>query len=383
MPTEVVNTASAFTIAELAGQRRQVRLVARALPYRPFTLKTAQRVQITWYGGNPIGSSTVTGSKREPTQLNGMWKDKYISTTVEAQTVAGLAAGLQPNVIAPMTLDGEPVQNVVEAVRLFESLCEEGQLLEVVWDEQTRHGHLESFEASWENRHDVQWSMNFLWVSKGEAQVPAVFVAETSVSDSAGVFRAMAGDVSDAAADSPFAEALAFRASLAGALESVEERAGSMLDTAAGLAELALTPAEAVRQAVAISTSLAEDLANLRALMASQVAGAFDAAVPLAEQSYGERIAADVYAREVQSRALAMRAEVLDRRSRQVQASERTIIGTVIASEGEDLRDVSRRFYNTPFEWRRLASFNSLDDTRLSAGQVVLVPQLSTAEEPC
>jgi hypothetical protein len=47
-----------------------------------------------------------------------------------------------------------------------------GQLLEVTWDEITRVGFLIEFNHNWLRREDVEWEMQFQWISRGESEVP-------------------------------------------------------------------------------------------------------------------------------------------------------------------------------------------------------------------
>ena len=51
-------------------------------------------------------------------------------------------------------------------------------------------------------------------------------------------------------------------------------------------------------------------------------------------------------------------------------------IGVYVAVGGDDLRAVSRTFYGTPHEWRRLMTYNGLSSSLCTAGQVLLIPPL-------
>ena len=71
---ETVNTASSFSIMELSGDERWVTLIDRALPYRPLSLVTDQKVEVTWYPGNPHATASVLGAREAPTTIRGFWK---------------------------------------------------------------------------------------------------------------------------------------------------------------------------------------------------------------------------------------------------------------------------------------------------------------------
>ena len=396
MPTSV-NTASAFTITELNGRERQVRLVERGLPYRPFDLGTTQRVSLTWYPGSPEATSTLTGRSLQPTQLHGTWKDKYISSTPDPQSdqalalsaSGGLGGGdfsIRQNELAPITLNGTQVSNVRDAIELFEKICEEGALLEVTWDEQTRHGHLEKINASWQNRHDVGWSMSFVWINKGEATVPGVFISETSLSDTSGRFESLNAELTQEALPIPFSPEPDFFQALQDGLAAIESQVEDSLNTVSALIELTSSPFDAVRRMVAITTSLMGECDILLNLMASQTAAAFDfsyfsdvvtAGANISMPSFGSVLVQQDYARRVAGKTKGLRAEAIRRRASLTKQINNQLLGIVTTRAGQDLRDISNQFYGTPFEWRRLLMFNELNTPALVAGQVLLIPQVT------
>ncbi len=120
MATTLVSNVSSFTIRELTGTtQREIRLIGRALPYRPFSLTTQQRVELTWYPGNPEATSTILGASEGPTQLRGYWKSKFLG---EAEnTSAGSSK--------PFTLNGAGVSLAKDAVYFMDLLVQAGQLL--------------------------------------------------------------------------------------------------------------------------------------------------------------------------------------------------------------------------------------------------------------
>src|ERR1700690_3424684 len=131
MPS-AVGTSSSFSIQELTGpDLRLVVLQGRGLPYRPFKLSTNQRVELEWLPGSPEATSTVLSSKEDPATLNGYWKDKFIGVSGQDDS-----AGQGP---PPILSQGVGIPPVIDASRLFDSLCRYGQLLEVTWLSTKRH----------------------------------------------------------------------------------------------------------------------------------------------------------------------------------------------------------------------------------------------------
>ena len=120
---------SPFIIRELSGDKREVRLTGRALPYRPFHLVGTQRVDATWLPGSSEATLTVLGAAEEPTQINGKWKQKYLSQAEK-----------------PFQLDNEQVATAQSAIELMNSIRLRGQLVEVTWMAETRRGIITRFE---------------------------------------------------------------------------------------------------------------------------------------------------------------------------------------------------------------------------------------------
>lgn len=375
---EVVNTVSSFGIRQLTGRSpKELTLVGRGLPYRPLTLKTEQRLELTWYPGNPEATATVLGAKEAPTIINGAWKDKFIRTDIPQDQVVG-AIGLQPNQISPILLDGTAAEDVAAAADYVDEIVRSGQLVEVTWDRVTRHGFLRTFDKSWLNTHDLEWSMAFEWISRGEQTFPAVIVAEQSIGDAANEMAQLAGDLEDAATDPPFAVVGEFYADLTEVLGTIQSRVGEVQSAVANQVDLALAPLDAVRRVVALSTAMIDDTQNLLDLMVSEVDGAFNTETLFPQLSFQQRLVTATYNRGVRRAARALQIVAIQRRDRLARTLEGHLLGTHTARSGQDLRDVSQLFYNTPFEWRRLLTFNQLTTPALVAGQLILVPQLTS-----
>jgi hypothetical protein len=356
---ESVETASTFNITELTGQRRAVVLAERGLPYRPFTLKRSQRKEVTWYPGNPEGTLTVLGAQVGPTSVHGMWKDVFV--------------GSGPTVC--IALNGQQVSTAKEAARLFDSICAEGQLVEVTWDEEVRVGVLSDFEHSYENVHDVAWQMDFEWISDGSQAGAAAIQQGTSAADTAGVMAREQANL-DQASGAPFATDPDFNAALFAAVGACGASVGQMRDVVTNMARQALTPFDAARRTVSIATGLIEQTKGVVTLMSAQPARALVVGASIGSMSLGTIVEAEVYARGVINAARSLMRTAVMRRSETARTLEGELAGVHTGRAGEDLRDVSQAFYGTTFEWRRLMIFNELTSSALEAGQLVLVPRM-------
>lgn len=383
---EVVNTVSSFTIAELTGDEpKVVTLVGRALPYRPYSLSTSQRMDVTWYPGNPEATATLLGAKEDPTSIGGAWKDKFIATLIPERDVGGVLSvgeeGLTTDQVAPILLNNVAAENVRQAASFIDEIVRGGQLVDVTWDETTRHGYLRTFRKDWLNARDLEWEMNFEWISRGEPSVPSVFTVETSLSDAAGQLTQANSDLQEEADPPPFPADPDFTADLTEDLATIDGTVTEFNNTVVSIARAATAPAEAVRRAIALATNLAAQTDDLVNLLFSRPAGFFDISTDFSSLGPQERLVVEDYNRRVQGRADDLKRAAINRRSRLVKQLENDLLTSVFARAGTDLRDLAEEYYGSPFEWRRLLVFNELTTSELSASQLVLIPR--RAEEDC
>lgn len=376
--TPAVEGASTFTIRELTGDQREVVLAGRCLPYRPFSLRTEQRLDIEWGGGDPIGTATVMGASEMPSTIGGMWKDKFMGRApAEDENAVGPAQG---NELVAFTFNGAAVENVREAEQIMHWLVKAGQLLEVTWDLTTRHGLLKVFDRSWHNIHDLEWSMDFEWISNGEQQVGAQLAQEVSLSDTASVLGKQTQNVLKEM-QPEFPISLDLQSKLNSYGQKLNDLAQQGFAVVGEVARQAKAPADATRNMITLAQSLAqqaEDLINELEAQPYSTLNRASATTPSAPApTFAERATSAEYSRRVQREARKLRAEASIRRSKMADDMESDLIGQWVARAGENLRDVSRTYYKTPNEWRRLQAFNVLDTSELYAGQIVLVPRLS------
>lgn len=359
--------ASPFIITELGGDRRSIRLVGRGLPYRPLPFTTTQRVELTWLPGSPHATSTILGPTEEPTTINGEWKDKYLG--------ASLVTGEAP----PFTLDGGIVTTARDAIVIMDSFVRFGQLVEVTWLDTIRHGHISKFEKKWKTAHDVEWSITFDWVSRGDSIGPVVFLTEADLVDVANALKEQ-----DAALDKITPPKFGLNGNFLSGIQdlqhSIEDGIFSVEDTVINFTDQVLTPVRATRGIIATLSGIEGECSNTFAFVEGQVAGEFNGDKPVSEQTFNERLEAAQYRNELKQQYKSLQRISVQYRSTLTQQISTSILGTYIAREGDDLRDVSYKFYNTYAEWRRIMVFNDLNAAELEPGQVVLVPRMNPSE---
>ena len=369
----VVNTVSPFTIEEMTGERRILRLVGRALPYRPFNLRTKQRVELTWYPGNPEATATILGAAEDPTQIKGMWKDKFISNQIEATSTS--TGAVQTVLIYPITLNDEPVDTVRAAVFIVDDIIRAGQQLKVSWDEQTRIGHLTEFDKNWDNYHDLDWSMRFEWISRGEPTVPTVFTTSVSLSDSSGRIAAAASDFNEEITKLAKPPNAGLVDLLTGAVSSINSTVREITTAVSSTVKKFGAPFEAARRVITACSQIIQQAETVVAGIESQVNGAFDAAVSLATMSFQRRLEWAEYGRRVIASARKLRKTAIEQRNALAKQIESTLLAVYTAREGDDLRMVSETFYGSPFDWKTLLTFNELTSSALTSGQLLLIPR--------
>lgn len=419
---ESINSVSAFQFKELIGARRILTLNGRALPYRPFRETTKQRNDRTTLPGYSRATLSLFGAEEVPTEINGYWKDRFISSSKlsaeggnvisqafdavdNAIGAAGASLGLgsppfSGNSTVPITFAGRRVETVREAAQIITDWVRGGVLLEVTWDNKAWHGIIEEFEKSWHNAHDLEWVMKFSWVGVAEPTIPAVVAEELSVSDTASLFQALADALGTEALPPTFPLANDVFRDIDQGIKRIADTTARVAATVESVANLVLAPANAVRQVIALSDTLAGQcdslIFTLRAMFvpggqwhtqstynptsAQQTSVRPATTLAISQRSFTERAIANEYVRRVSSIARQLMVAAFERKTEYQLTLNRVLDGTYDAREGDDLRNVSKTFYDTPHEWRRIMIFNGLTSPVLAAGQTVLIPKRSIGE---
>lgn len=352
---------SAFVIRELSGDKREVKLQGRALPYKPFNLESSQRVEIAWLPGSAVGTSTVLGPKEGPTILNGYWKTKYLG---DATT--------------PLLLNGEAIVSASLARQLFDDILRKGQLVEVTWADEKRHGHLSEFKKNWYTTNDLEWSIGFAWIGRGEPTGPAVFILPTSPTQTSNTLKKGYDDLADT--DLPSAPMNgAFLGGLTDIANLIGDAVFAIEDQVQQLTNTALAPFNAIRGIIATCSGLVDECTLMRDYLKGAVAGAIGHD-SVEDQSASDRMDEERWRQELIGKAIALRATAIGQRSALQTQIYGDIAGQYIAREGDDLRDVSRQFYGTPAEWQRIMIFNGFTGAELEAGELVLVPKVNVSD---
>lgn len=365
-----MSSASAFTIRELGGRKRTLRLMGRALPKRPYTLVVAQREQTDWYPGHPDATQQVLGRELPPTTIEGVWNDRFLAEWEPIETSLRGISGTSP--IA--RLDEGPVSNARDLVDVVDSICSEGQQIEVTWDRTIRVGLLKDFTQKWLRGEDVEWGMTFKWAATGLPTAPSVFRGSADYSE---IARDFAGELVILAGEGTpdFAEPEEFRSLRDTVLGSFRDSVDSLEGAISNTVNLVNDELSGARSVASVVVGMFDETDKLVDFLDEHVATALDVS-SFVDGSFpmAAVVRAEMFARRLRRRGNEIKASA---RQASLDIGKRVhsdIIATVVAAAGDDLRDVAQEWYGDPEEWKALAFTNHLESSALTAGQVLFIP---------
>ena len=363
-----MGTPSSFSITELSGAGRSLVLMARALPYQDFTLEGTVRADITWYPGNGVATLQVLGAEEAPTTVSGMWKDVFVRSFNDE------GIPVLPSAIA--LFNGSQVSNAKALVDAVDSIRLAAQLVEVRWDAFTRRGLLRRFRHKWKRIEDVEWEMEFLWVSRGEEQTPPTLPQGPAVADFAVQLAILNQQLEDAMI-APFPVQEPFTAAVTSALEQIGDAVDEMTSAAVSVAQTVMSAPDAAERALAAAVTVQDQSSVIVDLCDAQPARSIFAGLLPQSVTFGQALEADVYVKGIRDVAQALISAVAEQGDTlRANVRQEEIIASFLAKAPTDLRDVSTIYYGVPDEWQQLMLYNGLTNSKLTAGQLILVPRI-------
>lgn len=406
MPSAPIPEVPALVIRETSGRRRTVALSQRGLPIGPIKFEGEQRVKVTNAPGNPEGWGNVMGPTEGETEISGFWKDKFIGNTSEGRraciemtqaTNGSASLGTTSGIL------GSQITSCVDAVNVFDSIRREGQLLEVTWGYVIRRGYLKKFTQTWHNVHDCEWTASFAWIAQSRANNSPLYGPPAGQLEAGSALREALRAFSRIL-DVPNQVIGPVMEDFRNTLNRVDQFSRTFDDAVSGFADnISIADIGSTIQStfgsVAMSGQHVMDVARdngwqllftepqrllpFSAFVRSPTGeAASDRAAAAALESIDPEkvLQMQLYARETISDATKLRNESVIRQ-RALMDGPSLVLGTYRAREGEDLRDVSLRYYGTPTQWRALLTYNGLTDTELYAGQLVAIPNIGVSPE--
>ncbi len=417
---------SDFVIRDLSGPPSAVAvemvLTGRGLPLGDFSLVTSQRLNVTWLPGYAQGIGQPLGPQENTTTLRGKWSDKYLAESAEQATnlgplgnafsgidndisaaagTVGLGSGAlsqASNITIPVMYRNQRVPSAYEAAEIVDEMVRGGVYIEVRWDRHARRGYLTKFTKDWRTSRDLSWELECTWTSRAEANPPAV-TPEFGMSDTVSLFQQLADTLNTEALPPTFPMAMDVVADLEAGIKRIVATTKAMFDTIANIEALLVAPFGVARMFIAQLKTLrgqadalrnrleASPAAGLRtnkaeASPAILAQGSTTPALLRAESttSFAESVAAVEYVTRVGSILKSISRNATIQESDYLKKVEQQSEAVVMTREGDNLRDLSTRYYGVPDQWRRIAMVNGLSAGALGAGTMLVIPRLDDGD---
>lgn len=417
---EVWGQATTFTIEEYPGNKpdsQSLWLTGRGLPKPPYELGGKLRADFTWYAGATTATVQILGTEEDSTTITGVWSTRFLGDTTVDYVV----------------YNGAPVKTARAAATALETMARRGQLVEVKWDETSRWGFITKWSVSWTRSEDLEWELEFTWASAFAPDPPQVIV-ETSDASATQAKAKAAVAILSGAVGSDFSTAEMLQAIAQGTVTGLLGFVGAAIAVVAGVISLVTSIIRAATKLVvglisgisSLVVGIVNGVAGLLAApgeMAKAIAAAYTQAKEAMKQAWEEALArvATAYTSSTDTtapgstnpaggpqpggslvkaqvvalppptaaqraaaqttswtvmRAARTTARTLGVCARETLANDPSEVYQAIytAREGDDLRQVSWIYYDTPDLWLTLAKVNNLQSSALTAGQQVFVP---------
>jgi len=419
---------SAFVIEEVqpvgfaTQSTRGLQLQGRGLPRRPLSLITSQRMSVTWLPGYSVATAQPLGAKEEVTTINGKWSDKYLAVNDtaaadlgplgtafsnfdraigRAANTVGLGSGFgggATNDVVPVTYNNVRVEKAYRAAEIVDDFVRGAVFVEVRWDNQARRGFITKFTKEWLTALDLQWEMEFTWVSRAEAN-PPVTAQELSFGSTASLFQTLADALNTEALPPTFPMATDALADVDAGIKRIAATTQAISDTIGNTTSLALAPFGVARSVMALSDTLRGQADALKNFFEAQPAlglhvvrtgtSASAKAQTSAQPSrlsapslsgFSDAIVASEYVWRIYGILNQIRRAAVIQKDEYARKLERQVVAVVTTREGDDLRALATKFYGNPNDWKRIAQANGLTSAALTAGLTVVVPKFSDGD---
>lgn len=163
--------ASTVIIEERSGRRRRVELVGGALPLQGANWSGLQLLATNWNPGNREATQHVLGPQEVPSAWDFEWNTTRINRT--PVQVSDPERAVEFQIVQADTL-----------ARLLEGIFMGGALLKVTWisnarrgntssPRQSRIGRAETWDFNFIRPDDIEASIQFVWIGRGEEQPKA------------------------------------------------------------------------------------------------------------------------------------------------------------------------------------------------------------------
>jgi hypothetical protein len=321
----------------------------------------------------------VLGAAEDETTLRGQWKNRFL------QNVTFDGTSITPDAIA--LLNRTPLLDVTALATLVDDIRRKGQLCEVSWLHLKRQGILTKFVQTWSEPVgiDLGWEVTFQWISQADEPSPAVLSSGLDLGDVQGSWQIAADALDAARANPPFQQAATFQQTVDSTITSLKDESAEVVGAVANSVNGASTTSDTVRRLASVMSTINGQSQFLRDEVSVGTSESERFALPVSQAaggtpSFTSRLRANVYSRGLYDAARAEQSQANLQRDDYASKLDPLLIGAFVARDGQNLREVAVVFYGTQEEWGTLLTFNQLTSSRLSAGQVVFVPKLTSVQ---
>lgn len=377
---------SPLFISEVNGLRRAMVLRGRSLPYKGAVLvEDEQKVDITFFPGNPVAYSQVLGPQLTRTVFNGTWKDKFVKmldnapvvTNFPTLTAAGKPQGSLPQVTTgatfqssgsfPGTQELRLSKTIRDAFRLF---ARSGAKMEVRWSDWARFGHMVRFKA-WPGPEDEwEWECEFAWTGDTNVQ-PKVNYPGLDLKS----FLDVLADLLSGLNSLLLIPGLISQKVIGGFISDIADimvQFGKLISILQGFTDFTFLPLAQLSAVKALAFALRKQILDFfRSL--SEKDGRLEGARRLDTSGTWE---SELLIRKVR-RILALLAEELALRLAEIEAETAGQTDRVYTVQDvTSLQRVALEVYGAAENWREIAAFNGIASQIVETGTVLRIPKL-------
>jgi hypothetical protein len=372
MPSDV------FSIVELTGNRREIHLYDRAMPYKSLKAQVEQHFVQRWYPGSKVATLQVLG----PRQARGRSRACGRRSSCLGSSRSTCAAS-RPSTTATSTAPPRSWR------RRCGRSARAGQTVDVSWGPEARRGLLVEFEPDWDMEEECRWSCSFVWSQAGQAPARRATVAV----DATAAMRQALDNLDNALAEQPAAVAGATSSRLAALANAVRAAGAAFLDgLARAQSETASVGSRVTGVISRVQRATSEAIQNAQALQAigeilvkaarALCRGAIQD-LPYYDltnlDDVGTALKVEVWRRAVAAESRNVSAEA--RRSTAA-VNERAVpspLAVVIARDGVSLRALALQHYGNADGAGLIADANGLTSLMPPVGMRIVIPRAPAA----
>lgn len=371
-----------FIVRQIENPARVIILQGRSLPYQGVAWGGTMELDVSWFPGNPVASVQVIGPREKSTTIVGKWKDLFLASRQNHGVLANfppLTRASRPDATVrggtTFKSAGSVPSDFAERARVlrdaFRLLRKEGGLVQVEWGSIVRFGFVKETTFTHDREEDIDYEITFEFLGDTPSQ-PKPLLPQIELLSLLKALLALLDALINTLLSAIFA-AQQWLTRINQFINKIGSFITELLDAISKLGDFAFAPANVLgnirRQLTAIRLAARDLFANLDNQRSAAVEAAFlgnPAAVAL-NNLLQQRVRANV--QEIAAEA-ARQANLIS------QMSSPALLGTITMPGGTTLRDVARRFFGNPDDWRVIAEFNGFGGSIVPRGTIVRIPRV-------